>query len=601
MTPYIFAQESLAPLDFNPNLNFKPTSKSTLRTTSINLPFFEDFLNYSALPDTNKWADHQVYINNTMGSNMISRGVATFDAINQFGLPYDTLNPNAVRYADSLTSKAIDLSGKKISDSIYLSFFYQPAGIGFAPEKGDSLLLYFRSKSFGRWIKIWSKSDSTLRDFKQIMIPIRDTNYLYNGFQFRFINKASIGVNDDVWNLDYIRLEEGRSIFDTLVNDVAFTFSPSSLLKEYTSMPYRHFLANVIGERSSKFNSNIRNNFNFGQNISNFGYNIFLNSIGTSIASNSDVNRFINANNNSDIEFNTYTSTPSSGFYDKVVFDQQFYLNAPSGDEHPENDTIIGQQIFDNYLAYDDGTAEMSYFLNLFPTLPGKIAVEFNLNQTDTLRGMSIYFGRQVPLAKNKFFNIVVYKKIAYGSSFTDEIIYEFENLQPSYIDTINHFWIYKFDKPIPLPKGIFYLGTIQPALSGSDSLYIGLDRNRKLSNYAYYNVLNTWVPSVISGALMMRPLLGQEIIGSSIKERSIERKNNVNLWPMPFQNLLNFELPNYCSKFEVININGNKIIEGEIFNKTGVIDLSVIPLGVNIIRFLNSGHIQYTREIIKK
>ena len=82
----------------------------------------------------------------------------------------------------------------------------------------------------------------------------------------------------------------------------------------------------------------------------------------------------------------TYSSTPTTSYYEKVIFENKYYLQAPSGDASKENDTIVGQQIFDNYLAYDDGTAEMSYFLNLFPTLPGKIAIEHKLNQPDTLR-----------------------------------------------------------------------------------------------------------------------------------------------------------------------------------------------------------------------
>jgi hypothetical protein len=599
----LFAQEHIGPLQYNTRVKPQLTHYSTMRTTALSLPFFEDFDNYDEIPDTNKWIGRQVYINNTMAVNMISRGVATFDALSQYGKPYDTTSPSVIRYADSLSSKIIDLSIHTPGDSIYLSFFYQPAGIGFSPEKSDSLLLYFKSKTSGNWVKVWSKSDTVVQPFRQVMIPVTDTNFLHSNFQFRFVNKASVGINDDIWNLDYIRMDAGRNKFDTAVSDIAYTKTPGNLLKDYYSMPYRQYLANASGERTPNFQSTIRNNYSGSQNIPTFGYVATDFPGGSTLSSDANINLNIPAMSTSDVVFNTYGATPGAGYYDKVIFENKYYLQSPSGDYSKKNDTIIGQQIFDNYLAYDDGTAEMSYYLNLFPTLPGKIAIEHHLNQADTLRGMAIYFGRQVPLASYKYFSIVVYKNIAYGSSATDNIIYQIDNLQPAYRDTVNHFWIYKFDKPVPLPSGTFYIGTTQPALSGSDSLYIGLDRNRAESNHAYYNVLNIWSPSLVSGALMMRPILGQAISGSEIKNPGVSKMSVVNIWPNPATDELNINLPSGDGKvnYEIKNILGAGIQTGKIDIQNGNINISNLAPGSYFIYFRSDRYNYPTQKFIKK
>ncbi len=600
----VLAQEQIGTVEYNPFVQKMSGKSMHAKTTALTLPFFEDFTDYHAIPDQTKWIDRQVYINNTMAVNAYSRGVATFDAINEYGKPYDTSNPNSIRYADSLTSQQIDLSGKIAADSIYFSFLFQAAGMGFAPEKNDSLMLYFKSsKLSSNWIKVWSKSDSILTDFKQVMIALIDTQFLHSGFQFRFINKASMGVNDDVWNIDYIRMHSGRNRFDTAINDVAFTQTPTNLLNDYTAMPYRQYLSNASAERASKFKSVIKNNFNTNQNITNFGYAAYTSPSLISLSSDAGSNKNIAAKAREEVEFNTYSSTPSFGYFDEVIFEHKYYLQAPLGDGNKENDTVKAQQIFDNYLAYDDGTAEMSYFLNLFPTLPGKIAIEQHLNQPDTLRGVAIYFGRQVPLASNKYFSIVVYQTIAYGSSSADKIIYEIENLQPNYRDTINHFWIYKFDKPVPMSKGTFYIGTTQAALSGSDSLYIGLDRNRLGGNHAYYNVLNVWNPSLVSGALMIRPLLGQEIIGSNINEQKIIQKTAVAIWPNPTSEELNFSLDRkeIDIHYEIKNLLGQTIQKSNITDQAQKINLQQLPSGHYQIQFFSKNSIFQIQQFVKK
>jgi hypothetical protein len=562
------SQERVAPLQHNPFVRPQIAGlPGTAKTSALSLPFFEDFDQYDIIPDTNKWIGRQVYVNNTMCDNPVSRGCATFDAISQYGLPYDTVNPYTLRYADSLTSKAIDLSSFVPADSIYMSFLFQPGGKGFLPDRFDSLMLFFRQKTGGVWRKVWSLRDTTNHDFQQVMIAISDTSYLYSDFQFRFVNKASVAANDDVWNVDYIRINKGRNRYDTLINDVAFTLDPTPLLGDYYSMPYRQYIASASAERAGSINSALRNNFTGTQSVGNTGF-IASDAYGTVLNTAGTGSKTIGGRNAIDLSTGSYSTTPSAGYYERVLFHQRFWMDPVAGDNNRTNDTIVKTQVFDNYLAYDDGTAEMSYYLNLFPTLPGKIAIEHHLNRPDTLKGMAIYFARQVPTASYKYVNLVVYQQIAYGSSSSDKVLYQVDNIQPRYRDTINHFWVYKFDKPVPLPAGTFYIGTTQPALSGSDSLYFGLDRNRKTGNHAYFNVLGVWNPSVIEGAIMMRPILGQDISGSGISEekRAITNIDILSVRPNPATNQIWLQtiLP-LNSSFSVLDISGKQVHSGKL------------------------------------
>ena len=142
----INAQELLGTFyRINDQVNINKAAYS--KTTALSLPFFEDFTNYETFPNPLKWKDALVYINNTFPINPISRGVATFDGLNAYGLPYDSVNKYASIYADSLCSQQIDLSTYIANDSIYLSFYYQPGGYGFEPDLNDSLMLFFKLKN----------------------------------------------------------------------------------------------------------------------------------------------------------------------------------------------------------------------------------------------------------------------------------------------------------------------------------------------------------------------------------------------------------------------------------------------------------------------
>ncbi len=517
------AQEQVAPLRWNPALPADATISTAplQKTTALTLPFFEDFLGPNLYPDVAKWvANRQVYVNNTMAFNPPAQGVATFDALRGNGRPYDTTNAFTLSYADSLTTQPFDLTVYTPADSLYLSFFYQPQGLGFSPERPDSLMLYFRAKN-GVWVKQWADTGSTLKPFRQVMVAVRDTSFFHDNFQFRFVNKASINLNDDVWNLDYIRFGAGRTAGDTAVNDLALSSVPSFYFSDYTAMPYAQYLAAGGTGRAQNLTLQARNNTASATNAG-IGYTAFDTRNGAALGGAAGTVS-LPAKSTQSANLSNYAATPAAGLRERVVFRNRFYLQTALPQASIANDTLEKDFVFDNYLAYDDGTAEKSYFLNLQSSLPGKIALEYRTYADDTLRGAAILFGQQVPTAASKLFTINIYRHIAgVDNQPADEIIYTQEFYQPRFIDSTNRFWNYTFDNPVALPAGTFYLGLMQPALSGSDSLYYALDANRIGGNHLYFNVTGTWQSSTVSGAVMARPLLGGAVRSSAVEKMTV-------------------------------------------------------------------------------
>ena len=114
------------------------------------LPFFDDFSHSNTYPDSTKWTDNNVLVNEGFPLCPPNRKGATFDVLDANGNVYSYAISNAF-VAEYLTSVRIRLDSimepepraLTPADSVYLSFYYQPQGNGNAPEEQDSLVLQF--------------------------------------------------------------------------------------------------------------------------------------------------------------------------------------------------------------------------------------------------------------------------------------------------------------------------------------------------------------------------------------------------------------------------------------------------------------------------
>ncbi len=553
------AQENLVPLPWNtPAQKADKVPRPQRKAASLSLPFFEDFVGMDLYPNPDRWVTtREVYLNNTMGVNPVAQGVCTFDALGPDNRPYDTTSAFRVFHADTLAVQPFDLSPYTPGDSIYLSFFVQPQGAGFSPETDDSLMLFFLNRN-GRWNKIWAKEGTTLQPFRQVLLPVTDTSYLYDGFRFRFINIASINLNDDVWNLDYIRMNAGRNANDTAVQDVAMSTLPGNLLRDYTAMPYRHYAAKAATETGASINGFVRNN-----NSQSGPGSVTLNAVNDATGASASV--YTNSQSVSLAGYSTpgfsipfYRPSVSIGPTSPLIIHHQFHIASSLPNASTANDTLTKDQIFDNYFAYDDGTAEQAYYLNLFASLPGKVAMEFHTNVPDTMRGAAILFGQQVPTSANKFFTMQLYSSLAGVNGATaDVLLHEQDFYQPRFVDTVNRFFYYTFTTPVIVPAGTYYFCSMQPALSGSDSLYYAVDVNRVGGNHLYYNVDGTWQSSAISGVLMMRPLFGASVAPTAVE--SVFEEREWSLYPNPSTGELRLQNVPQNSFVQLLDLTGRE------------------------------------------
>ena len=128
---------------------------------TVRLPFVDDFSNYTGYPDARLWEDNLGYVNTGFAVYPPTIGVVTLDALNEYGQVYSHAESSPFP-ADTLTSNPIRLDSNfqqhrqmMVADSLYLSFYYQPAGasktypaggwqiVGDAPEYSDKLILEF--------------------------------------------------------------------------------------------------------------------------------------------------------------------------------------------------------------------------------------------------------------------------------------------------------------------------------------------------------------------------------------------------------------------------------------------------------------------------
>lgn len=602
----------------------KPMLKSNHILT---LPFFDDFSGDGVFPNPNNWINNDVYINNDYPVFPKTMGVATFDALDENGL----LHPNAgenIFIADYLTSYPIRLdsvftptpAALSAADSIYLSFYFQPEGLGFAPSEGDSLVLEFYHDhpvdSLKRWEKVWSAPGMTLNAFfalhgvyfKRIMIPIKDVAFLRPGFRFRFYNIASIRYptapshqsNRDQWNVDYVYLNYGRTLNDVYYADAAFANKPGSLLRNYQSMPYKQYRQNFVSEMTDSLRVRVSNLSN-SASVGSYKYTVSR--------PNGSVLRTYNSG---PVLFQPYvqsgfvSQTPVARPPVEFVFpiDQQDLTTSfiithtlQSNDfASGSNDTITYRQVFSDYFAYDDGTAEAGYGLT---NAGGRLAYRFKLNAPDTLTAFNAFFNRTLNNANQKYFNFQVYND--FGGK-PGSLIYEAYNFRVEYgINGVNVFRNYLLDDHVLItnaqfPGLVFYIGLEQTT---ADLLNIGFDRNNINKQYIWYYQNDDWNNTMFDGSLMLRPVLGTVNV-AGVPEAG--KNPMLQVYPNPVHTgILNLQAGEFWfeqSHFQILNLTGMTLLEG----KTSLqIDVRGLPSGMYLLRIITSDKTAVTRFIIHR
>lgn len=562
---------------------------STLDTTGI----LDDFSYPGPYPDAALWLDSFVFINRTYPYSPPTIGVATFDGLNQKGYPYDfTASENSSRIADYLTSKPINLN-YPAGDSIYLSFYFQPQGRGNSPASRDSLVLEFKSPTSFTWNSIWSKTGSTLQSkdtssWTLVMIPITNSLYLQKGFQFRFKNYATVSGSLDHWHIDYVYLNRFRKFTNTVFEDVSYVYDHPPLINTYSAMPWKQY---TTAFAQPSVTTPFRNNSSTGKNVSS-AYKITDGNGATfySIPLNAkNVNPYTQTGYFSDV----LSSIPAFPLLTgPATYYAQAYLTSPP-DMKMKNDTLVYEQQFGNYFAYDDGSAESAFGL----TKPnGQLAVKFRLNVPDSLRYVDIYFNPILTNASAFTFNLKVWVD---GGNIPGSEVASSRLLYPRYANKGQNAVIrYGMDAAVGLPAGTFYVGFVQ---TSNNPLNVGLDMNNNSQLNTFYNVGSGWNTNPYPGAPILHPVFGRDSAVTAISENNL-KNNIVELYPNPVTSDLSIRATDHGSHkmiYTIMDVYGREVVEDQLLMIPATIDVSNLSQGIYFIRVIEN-NITSTLKFIK-
>lgn len=637
-SPALYGQEYLVGLNENPRVIYK-TIKTKGINNSIELPFFDDFSSTSLVPNRNLWLNgHSVFVNTSFGITPPSIGVATFDPFDYQGKFYSNAGTK-VFPADTLESRSINLEGS--GEAVYLSFFYQPQGLGDMPESYDVFTLEFYSPETDSWELAWQTSanekekyleennfltgESTKKEssemgkvFVQTSLHIKQEKYLKDGFRFRFINYASINVNEyfpgrstatDHWHLDYVYLDKNRTN-DGNIPDVTVSIPQTSLGQRYTQVPANHFTTEAFYDyfQDPMTLSITYTNLGWGtRSVTRYFQIRTLHGHGNTLTFSGGSENIDNGETITTeyITDNPYNFQPDQ---DSGAFEIRTYLTTDN-DPSPlrtamrRNDTTSYIQWFRDCYAYDDGTAENGYGIFGQGTRGGQVAVQYHNYISDSLRGVYLYFNRALNDANTHPFHIAIWED---DGGKPGRLISKQETVRPVFRDSLNKYVAYRFPKPIFIGTNKkYYIGWIQ---NTEDFMNIGFDRNTNSSSFAYFNLGQNWENTRFQGSLMIRPIYTRtegnfpsdyEPIDPPLVENT---KSSVTLYPNPVRSGMVFlsetdHSPVQASKIEIFDNAGHLIkIEKEI---NGYINTQSLSPGMYIMRIWNTNKVRDVKRML--
>ncbi len=502
----------------------------TINVPTQSLPFFDDFAYDGIRPNPALWQDDDVLVNRNFAIDPPSIGVATFDGVDFGGQPYpEGSGGQSTVIRDYLTSAPLDLRGQV---NPALSFYLQPRGYGNRPETQDSFLVQFLHPD-GTWQTVFqqeglrtTESNVSDRPFIRYELPVTSA-FRYTGFQFRFAGKSSERGAVDMWHVDYVTLDDLDRI-----DDVALVDRPGFLLAPpYTSMPIRHLRAGGPGLLRDSLAVKLRHNGTQPKTIQQTSIFGVRNAEPFSVdpLSPADFNRnFFELTGGSNGIAGGEIKMPATPFnaaldgYDQLTnflfrdFDENgsyklslYYeldINPEEVGALATNNNVDQLTCFDEYFAYDDGTAEVTIEGNAGTT----ILQRYEAFVADELQAIRVRIPRGLRSLGSQDLRLAVYSELD-GVPDTLRAFYDFPILyaEDFHLDSLQGYTTYVLPEPLALEPGNFFVGWEQQPRAASN-IGIGFDRNSTPEGVQYFNNGNGWSPitGTTTGAIMIRPLL---------------------------------------------------------------------------------------------
>ncbi len=551
------------------------------------------------------WLNELAYQNYRLAVAPWTLGVVSFDGLDASGYPYSfgSTNPGT---ADTLNSKPLDLSVESPADSLYFSFLLQREGFGDEPEATDSLYLDFFTPNNQEWNRVWSAGGGSESGWEVVHLPVTNTEYFENGFKFRFMNYGSLAGGIDHFHIDYVNFRALSGYQDTLFKDFAFVYPLSSLLKDYTAVPWKHYRNQPNNKMSNEVAVTVRNNSELTENNQNGNVSIFYNqnlegsfTLNAATLSGGNINYAPRTTYSSLHDFSTgYSYDPNLPNDTSATFNWKASANAQFPN-YVENDSTFGEQRFENYYAYDDGTAEKAYGVT---GEQGLLAYRFDAYQPDSLVGIKIHFVPSVVDVSGNLFLLSVWGD---DNGEPGSLIYEDEFFfprQPKYTSRRNKFTIYYFKDTMKVDVDeTFYIGMRQ---IDEERLNIGFDKNHDVSDRIFWSVDggNVWNNASFSGAVMMRPMVTSKMdyLLDIPQYHQPSKPNTVaaNIYPNPASQRIRIKsTAGSLDRITIYNARGQEVLTSTSLN--GPVNVSHLNKGVYFVTIQGNNNEVINKKLI--
>lgn len=600
-----FSQEMIVPATFNTGVDDgkKLTSSSAPMKSGelLTLPFVDDF-SVDRFPENEGgyqvlWDGRQATRNNGWPINAPTLGVVTMDGADEVGYPYDW-DPGRGP-ADTLLSCPIDLELDP-DDGVGLSFYYQPKGRAFFPPTAlDSLILEFYAPDLEQWFWVWSTSDnSTTEEFTFQYIPIVQTKYLKEGFQFRFRNIAPLQGALGTWNLDYIWLDENETNINPINNDVAFARQEYTLLNELTAMPRDHFAQNPAQFMRENIEVALYNLNDGPRTLENNEIRIYHEG--------ALLNSYPNTNSpaiqaQSDLDYvHSVLSPPNEIVFDpseseeELIFDVEILHGVSDFLATASNDTMRFKQNFFTEYAYDDGSAEAGYAV---PGTGAEVALKYTNYQTDSIWAVKIY---TMPIGldhEGSIFTVRVWEDTGDGPG---AVLAEAEQILAFNQDGYQESVIYQLEEPVEIPSGSFFVGYGQS--NQFEGVRVGLDFNTNGNpGNLYFRESAVWNGSQFQGTVMMRPMFtsaGYDTLVTGVSDFDIS--NKIRLFPNPSNGYFRLQSEDEEIKtVSIFDLSGRMLKQITANRREVQIDVSDLANGIYMVQIVDSANRRGTKKLV--
>jgi hypothetical protein len=298
-----------------------------------------------------------------------------------------------------------------------------------------------------------------------------------------------------------------------------------------------------------------------------------------------------------DIDANFYFDTILPDIF--AVFQSKFNIATNTTPERLTiNDTLIHNQVFENYYSYDDGSAEAAYGL---VGNGAELAYQFELNNLieDTLKSIFIHFSPSVNNASTDPFFIQIWDDLGGEPG---NLIYTTDDASlpitfvPQYNLGVNGFYEYFLPEPV-IVSGTYYVGWKQ---TSANRLNVGFDKNINKQNKIFYDLGSGWSNTGFEGSLMMRPVFVSDMdpifAGIPVNEPIL----GFNVYPNPSNYQFTIDLAKEKGVYTIFDLNGRTITQNYI-SGASTIDVSYWVNGVYLISVVfDNGSLSREKIIIQ-